>query len=98
MVSRDATVTEFALGGLPRTELGFRALPADSIVRRCEPVGIESDPTDRTVLCREIDAVTAWFVSVHEDWNTLQDEIDASIRAGNRTVDLSREAAALTVV
>ncbi|MFW6313114.1 MAG: hypothetical protein ACOC2N_04440 [Spirochaetota bacterium] len=82
----------------PGSTADFAALPPDSILTRCAPIGIEIDDNEGLILCSETSRPEAWFVSVHEDWNRLQDEVDSLIESGYRPLDLSRDATALAML
>lgn len=83
---------------IPSSADEFAALPPGSSLSRCLPIGIEIDNGNGLILCSQTDRSDPWFVSVHEDWNSLQDEIDALIQSGHAPLDLSRDAGALAVL
>ncbi len=76
----------------------FSELPPDSVLSRCAPIGVEIDDGVGMVLCSGTTGSRPWFVSIHEDWNSLQDEIDALIRSAYQPLDLSRDAGALVLL
>ncbi len=83
---------------MPASMAEFAKLPPDSVFSRCAPVGVEIDDGVGMVLCSGTTGSRPWFVSIHEDWNSLQDEIDALIRSGYRPLDLSRDGSALAML